>query len=62
MVSALGVSIALGKSEVDDVDDVLLAADADQKVVRLDVSVDEVSGVDKLNSLEELFCQHQHGL
>jgi hypothetical protein len=50
--SSLGVSESLGKAEVDDVDIVLLLANANQKVIWLDVSVQEVSGVHKLNSLQ----------
>ena len=60
MVSTLRVSISFGQSEIDNVDDVLFATDADQKVVRLDVSVDEVSRMHEFYSLEELFSQHQH--
>ena len=60
VISALGVSVPLGQSEIDDIDDVLLAADADQKVVRLDVSMNKVSRVHELYPLQELFSQHQH--
>jgi hypothetical protein len=38
-----GFSVSLSKPEVDHVDVVLLFADADQKVVGLDVSMQEVS-------------------
>ena len=62
MFSCLGVSEPLGKTEVNDVDEVLLLANADQEIVRLDVSVQKVSRVDKLKSLEHLVGQHQHCL
>lgn len=52
MLSRLGVSESFGKTKVNHIDIVLLLANANQKVVRLDVSVKEVATVDKLNSLE----------
>jgi len=39
MLASLRVAEALGKAEVDYIDVVLLLADSDQEVVRLDVSV-----------------------
>lgn len=51
-VLAVGVLVALGEAEVDDVDVVLVCVVApDQEVVRLDVSVDNALFVDLLNSL-----------
>jgi len=50
--AGLGVAEALGKAEVDHVHVVLFLADANQEVVRLDVSVQEVSAVDELDSLK----------
>ena len=52
VLAGLGVAEALGKAEVDDVDVVLLLADADQEVVWLDISVEEVSAVDELDPLQ----------
>lgn len=52
MLSRLGVSEPLGKTKVNHIDIVLLLANSNQEVVRLDVSVKEVATVDKLNSLE----------
>lgn len=52
MLSRLGVSEPLGKTKVNHIDIVLLLANSNQEVVRLDVSVEEVATVDKLNSLE----------
>lgn len=51
MLSSLRVSETLSQSEVDHVDVVLLFSDTDQEVVRLDVSVQEVAGMNELNSL-----------
>lgn len=52
MFASLGVSESLGKTEIDDVDVVLLLPDTDKEVIRLNVSVKEVSGVHELDSLE----------
>lgn len=43
------IAVLLGQAEVDDVDQVALLAEPHQKVVGLDVSVNEVLGVDVLN-------------
>ena len=50
--TSLGVSESLGKTEIDNVDVVLLFADTDKEVIRLNISVEEVSGVHELDSLE----------
>ena len=52
MLACSGLSVPLGQAEVDDIDIVLLLADADQEVVGLDVSVQEVPGVYVLDSLD----------
>jgi hypothetical protein len=52
VLACLRVSKALGKTEVDYVDVVLLFADTNQEVIGFDISVKEVARVDKLNSLE----------
>lgn len=46
------VTIFLGQAKVDDVDEISLLAQAHQEVVWLYVSVDEVLGVDVLNSAD----------
>lgn len=46
----LRVPVLLGKTKVDDIDLVATLSDPHQKVVRLDVAVDEVAGVDVLNT------------
>ena len=51
MLSSLWISESLGQTKVNDVDVVLLLADTDQEIVRLDVSVQEVSRVNKFNPL-----------
>ena len=57
MLSRLGVSESFGKTKVNHIDIVLLLTNANQEVVRLDVSVKEVATVDKLNSLELQFVR-----
>lgn len=42
MLPSLGVAEPLGKPEVDDVDVVLLLANADEEVIRLNIAVEEV--------------------
>ena len=46
------VSIFLCQSKVDDVDKVALLAEAHQKVVRFDISVDEIFRMNELNSAD----------
>lgn len=46
----LGVTVLLGETEVDDVDLVATLTDTHQEVVGLDVTVDEVAGVDVLDA------------
>ena len=57
MLSRLGVSEPFGKTKVNHIDIVLLLTNANQEVVRLDVSMKEVATVDKLNSLELQFVR-----
>ena len=52
MLTRLRVSKALGQAKVDHVHIVLLLANADQEVVWLDVSVQEVARVHKLYPLQ----------
>ena len=52
MLAGFGISEALGESEVNHVYVVLLFANSDKEVVRFDVSVQEMSRMDKLNSLK----------
>lgn len=52
----LGVAILFGKTEIDDDDLISTFADTHQEVVRLDIVMNEVSGVDVFDSrdLEEI--------
>jgi hypothetical protein len=52
VLASLRVAEALGKTKVDDVDVVLLLANADQEVVWLDISVKEVPRVHKFDPLK----------
>lgn len=60
----LGVSVLLGHTEVDHVDDVgrLGSWSSDQKVVGLDITVDEVLFVYRLDSGKHLLGDHDDGL
>ena len=52
VLSGLRISEPLGKTKVDDVNVMLLFADSDEEVVWLNISVEEVSGMHELDSLE----------
>ncbi len=51
VLTCLRISEAFGKTEINDVDVVLLLADAYQEIIGLNISVEEVSRMHKLNSL-----------
>ena len=61
VLARLGISIALGQAEVDDVDDVLLLAMANEEVVRLHVAMNKVVIVQELQSLDHLVSYHERG-
>ena len=46
----LWVSVLLGETKVDDIDLVATFADSHQEIIRLDITVDEVAGMDVLDS------------
>jgi len=54
VLSSFGVSKALGETEIDDVNVVLLLSNTNQEVVWLYVTVKEVTRVHELNSLKLL--------
>ena len=56
------VLVPLRQAEVNDMDIVLAAADADQVVVRLDVAVQEPARVDVFDPLDELVGKHEHSV
>lgn len=64
MLLGLGVSVLLGHTEVDHVDDVgrLGSWSSNQKVVGLDITVDEVLFVYRLDSGKHLLGDHDDGL
>ena len=56
------VLVALGKTEIDDVDLVTgLLSGADEEVIRLDVTMDDSLGMNLLKVEHELDCNHEHG-
>ena len=54
MLASLRVAEPLGQSEVNNVYVVLLLANADEEIVGLDITMEEVPRMDKLDSLEHL--------
>ena len=60
MLASLRVSEPLGQTEINNVYVVLLLADSNQEVVWLNITMEEVPRMDKLNSLEHLIGQHKH--
>lgn len=64
MLLGLGVTVLLGHTEVDDVDNVrvLAVGTTNEEVVRLDITVDEVLLVDGLYAGQHLLGDHHHGL
>jgi hypothetical protein len=59
---SLGVTVFLGETEIDDVDLIASLSDAHEKVIRLDVPMNERLGMDVLNPRDELICEEQHSL
>ena len=60
MLSSPWLSVSFCQSEVDNVHVVLFLPNPDQEVVRLDVSMQEMSTVHILYSLNHLICKHQN--
>lgn len=52
VLASLGVPETFGEAKIDDVNVMLLLPDTDEEVVWLDVTVEEVTGVHELDSLE----------
>lgn len=50
MLMSLAVSVFFGKTKIDHIDDVGFVSEANQKVIRFNISVDVILAVDKLNS------------
>lgn len=62
MLLGLRISVALSQAKVHNVDNVLVLGQPDEKVVWLDVSVNEVVCVDLFQTLQHLVCEHEYGL
>ena len=52
MLARLGVSESFSQAKVDSVYIVLLLANTDEEIIRLDISVQEVARVDELQTLQ----------
>jgi hypothetical protein len=61
MEMSLGVSVFLGETEINHIDLVAALSNAHEKVVGLDVSVDEISRVDVFRSRNELVGEKEDG-
>ena len=61
MFVGVRVFVVSGEAEVDEVNDVRLlwAFEAEKKILRLDVAIDEASIVDSLDSIEKLEADHE---
>ena len=59
VLTCFWVPKSFGEPKVDNINVMLLFADADQKVVRFDVSVQKVTRVDELVPLQHLVGEHQ---
>ena len=59
---SLGVTVLLGQAKVNHIDLVAALANAHEKVVRLDITVDEGLGVDVFNAGDELISEKKNGL
>ena len=62
MEMGLGVPVFLGQSKINHVDLIATLANAHQKVVRLDVTVDERLCMNVLDTGDQLVGQQKHGL
>lgn len=58
----LGVTVFLGKTEINDIDLIPTLPNAHQEVVGFDIAVDEGFGMDVLNPGNELICKKQDSL
>lgn len=56
------VTVLLRQSEVDEEELITVAPDSHQKIVWLNISMDEVLVVNKLNATNHLICEHEDRL
>ena len=61
-VLSIGRHELLGETEIDDENSVGVLSSSDGEVIRLDISVDDSSGVDVLDSLDHLLGNHENCL
>mmetsp|Transcript_28639 Transcript_28639/g.58257 ORF Transcript_28639/g.58257 Transcript_28639/m.58257 type:complete len:205 (+) Transcript_28639:571-1185(+) len=60
VLMCLGIAVLLRKAEIDDVDLVCLLAQAHEKVVWLDVAVNETLRVDEFDAAQHLLREHKN--
>jgi hypothetical protein len=61
-VLAISLNVPLGQAKIQDEDLVAGLVQADTEVIGLDISVNEVSVMDVLDSLDHLVNQYEHSL
>ena len=61
VLSTSGISVSFGKPKVNHINQVLALAESNNKIVRLDIAMEEVSLVNEFNSREHLVSKHKHG-
>lgn len=59
VLAGLRVPETFGKTKIDDVNVMLFLPDTNEEVVWLNVTVEEVTGVHELDSLEHLIRKHE---
>ena len=62
VLTRLGITITLREAEVDNVNDILLLAVANEEVVRLHVTMNEMVVMKELEALDHLVCNHERSL
>ena len=62
MLSSSWLSVSLSEPKINNIDIMLLFANSNEEVIRFDVSVQEMPGMNVFNSLNHLVSKHEHGL
>ena len=57
-----GISVLLGKAKINHIHLRASSSNSHQEVVGFDITVDEASGVDVLNTADQLVCKQKNGL
>lgn len=60
--SGSGISVAFGKTEVDDVDEMLALPEANYEVIGFDIAMEEIARMDEFDAREHLVGKHEDSL